>query len=39
MPKATSTLSWSDTSQTYEVSGEPGVEVLSLVPDSPTWFA
>ena len=39
MPKATSTLSWSAASQTYERSDEPGSEVLSLVPDSPTWFA
>ena len=39
MPKATSTLSWSAASQTYERSDEPGSEVLSLVPDSQTWFA
>jgi hypothetical protein len=39
MPKATSTLSWSAASKTYEWSDESGGEVLSLVPDSPTWFA
>src|SRR5207248_11552247 len=39
MPKAAFTLVWSAASDTYEWSGEPGDEVLSLVPDSPAWFA
>src|SRR5215471_16009796 len=39
MPKAAWTLAWSAASDTYAWSGEPGGEVLSPVPDSPTWFA
>jgi hypothetical protein len=39
MPKAAFTLTWSAASDTYEWSAEPGGEVLSLVPDSPAWFA
>jgi len=39
MPKAASTLTWSAASDTYAWSGEPGGEVLSLIPDSPAWFA
>src|SRR5947209_3643461 len=39
MPKAASTLTWSTALETYELSGsEPG-EALSLVPDTPAWFA
>src|SRR5947209_2102236 len=39
MPKAASTLTWSTALETYELVGpEPG-EVLSLVPDTPAWFA
>jgi LuxR family maltose regulon positive regulatory protein len=32
-------LTWSAASRTYAWSGEPGGEVLSLIPDSPAWFA
>ena len=39
MPKAAFTLAWSAASDTYEWSGEPGDELLALVPDSPAWFA
>src|SRR6266480_539115 len=39
MPKAAFTLTWSAASDTYEWSAEQGFEVLSLVPDSPAWFA
>src|SRR5215472_13635857 len=39
MPKAASTLTWSAASDTYAWSGEPGGEVLALIPDSPAWFA
>ncbi|TMD69517.1 MAG: hypothetical protein E6I91_01875 [Chloroflexi bacterium] len=39
MPKAALTLTWSAASDSYAWSGEPGGEVLSLVPDSPAWFA
>src|SRR5215467_14821937 len=39
MPKAAWTLAWSAASDTYAWSGEPGGEVLSLIPDSPAWFA
>jgi len=39
MPKAAFTLTWSAASRIYQWSGEPGGEVLSLVPDSPACFA
>jgi LuxR family transcriptional regulator, maltose regulon positive regulatory protein len=39
MPKTAFTLSWSAASGTYAWSGEQGFEILSLVPDSPAWFA
>src|SRR5437588_63603 len=39
MPKAAFTLTWSAASDTYEWSAEQGFEVLSLLPDSPAWFA
>src|SRR5947209_9334441 len=39
MPKTTSTLNWSTASQTYELSGQQSGEPLTLVLDSPAWFA
>jgi LuxR family maltose regulon positive regulatory protein len=39
MPKAAYTLSWSAASQTYALSGPQSGEALSLIPDSPAWFA
>src|SRR5436305_3674210 len=39
MPKAASTLTWSTALETYELSGSERAEALSLVPDTPAWFA
>jgi hypothetical protein len=39
MPKSASRLSWSAAHQTYELFGSHNGEVLSLVSDSPAWFA
>src|SRR5947209_12262178 len=39
MSKAAATLSWSAASETYTWSDDQGGERLSLVPDSPAWFA
>ena len=39
MSRAVYMLSWSAASQTYGLSGLQSGEVLSIVPDSPAWFA
>src|SRR3989441_5906044 len=40
MPKiAASTLTWSAAAQTYALAGPEWASALSLVPDTPAWFA
>src|SRR3989442_5802639 len=41
MPKAASTLTWSAAAQTYELSvtGPERASALSMVPNTPAWFA